>query len=87
MRSATITHRNANFSRSLRHNNHYVRITILKFQLFTYHHVLNWLFKIIEQSGRLTPWIIRLAAFEFEIKYKKGADNHHTDVLSILLSE
>lgn len=40
---------------------------------------------ISEPSGRLTRWRLLLAEFNFQIKYKKGADNHHADALSRLL--
>ena len=56
------------------------------FTVYTDHNSLNWLFNITEPSGRLTRWRLRLSEFKFDIKYKKGADNHHADALSRLLT-
>ena len=57
-----------------------------EFTVFTDHNSLNWLMNITEPSGRLTRWRLRLSEFNFSIKYKKGADNHHADALSRLLT-
>ena len=57
-----------------------------EFTVYTDHNSLNWLFNITEPSGRLTRWRLRLAEFNFSIKYKKGADNHHADALSRILA-
>lgn len=64
-------------------------LTYLKYEKFTVfknHHALNWLFNITDPYRRLTRWILRLAEFDFKMKYKKGANNHHTDGLSRLLT-
>ena len=50
------------------------------------HHSLHWLFTTTEPSSLLTRWRLQLAEFEFTIAYKKGADNHHADALSRLLT-
>lgn len=54
--------------------------------VFKDHRAVNWLFNISEPSGRLTRWRLRLSEFFFEIKYKKGADKHHINALSSLLT-
>ena len=57
-----------------------------EFVVHSAHHSLRWLFNIVEPSGRLTRWRLLLAEFNFKVAYKKGADNHHADALSRLLS-
>lgn len=54
--------------------------------VFTDYHALKWLFNISETSGRLTRSWLRLVEFNFRVKYKKGAGNHHADALSSLLT-
>ena len=57
-----------------------------KFVVHSDHHALHRLFTITEPSSRLTRWRLRLAEFDFTMAYKKGADNHHADALSRLLT-
>ena len=57
-----------------------------EFTVFTDHDSLTWLYNVTEPSGKLTRWRLRLAEFHFAIKYRKGADNHHADALSRLLT-
>lgn len=56
------------------------------FTVFTGHHALNMLFNITESSGSLTLWRLRLAEFDFNIKYREGGDNHHDNSLSRILT-
>ncbi len=55
-----------------------------KFDLHTDHAALQWLFKVDDPSGRLMRWRLRLAEFNYDICYKKGASNHHADAMSRL---
>ena len=57
-----------------------------KFLVHTDHNALKWLLNITEPSSRLTRWRLRLAEFDFEVRYKKGKDNQHADALSRLLT-
>ena len=43
---------------------------------------LRWLFSIADASGRLLRWRLRLCEFAFDIKYRKGSENHAADALS-----
>lgn len=56
------------------------------FVVYTDHHALKWLLKIIETSSSLTRWRLRLTEFDFEVSYKKGNEDHHEDALSRLLT-
>jgi hypothetical protein len=55
-----------------------------KFTVHTDHSALRWLFNIVEPSGRLARWRLRLSEFDYEIAYKKGSANVHADTLSRL---
>ena len=37
--------------------------------------------------ARLVRWALRLAEFDFEIRYKKGTENSNADCLSRLVAE
>lgn len=87
MRNGTIPHRNANESRlfgNLQTLSLYLKYET--FTVFTDHHALKHIINITEPSGLLTRYRLRLTEIDFKIKYKKGAENHHTDTLSSLLT-
>lgn len=46
------------------------------------HRALQWLLEIKSPSSRLMRWKIRLAGYDFEIKYIKGKANYVADCLS-----
>ena len=48
------------------------------------HSALRWLMEIVEPSGRLMRWRLRLSEFDFRIEYKKGTLNAQADALSRL---
>jgi hypothetical protein len=54
-----------------------------KFLVYTDHHSLQWLMKA-SSPARLVRWALRLAEFDFEIKYRKGGENGNADALSRL---
>jgi hypothetical protein len=54
-----------------------------KFTIYTDHHSLQWLMKATSPT-RLVRWALRLAEYEFDIKYKKGGENSNADALSRL---
>lgn len=54
------------------------------FTLFTYHEPIRWLLNLTDVSGRLFRWRLRLAEFDFEVKYERGNNNHLADTLSRL---
>lgn len=54
----------------------------LKFVVFTDHSSLKWFLNLNNPTGRLARWGVRLSAFNFEIKHRKGADNVVPDSLS-----
>lgn len=56
-----------------------------KFNVLTHHYVLKSIFNITDPSVRLTPWILRLADFDFKIKYQKIQRNQHASAFSRLL--
>ena len=58
-----------------------------KFIVHTDHAALHWLLTINEPSGRLMRWRLRLAEFDFEVKYKKGKANAQADALSRLFTD
>ena len=55
-----------------------------KFTVFTDHSTLYWLLTIDDPSGRLIRWRLRLAEYDFDVKYKKGKINTEPDALSRL---
>lgn len=54
------------------------------FTLYTDHSALKWMFDLVDVSGRLARWRLRLLEFDFTIKYRKGADNVVADAISRL---
>lgn len=52
--------------------------------VFTEHDTMHRILTIDDQSGRLMRWRLRLAEFDFELKYKKGRANTQDDALSRL---
>ena len=52
------------------------------FTVLTDHLALKWLEKIDNTSGRLARWAMELSQWDFEIKYRKGADNMVADAIS-----
>lgn len=54
----------------------------LKFTIYTDHSSLKWFLNLNNPTGRLARWGVRLSAFNFEIKHRKGADNIVPDSLS-----
>lgn len=57
-----------------------------KFIVHTYHATLHWILTISDTSGRLMRWRLRLAEFDFEVKYKKGRKNQQAGALCRLLT-
>ena len=53
-----------------------------KFTVLTDHNSLSWLMKINDPSGRLMRWRLRLAEYNFDVRYKKGAQNWCADFAS-----
>lgn len=53
-----------------------------KFTVYTDHHSLIWLANLKDPRGRLARWAVRLQAFNFELKHRKGKDNAVADLLS-----
>ena len=58
-----------------------------KFVLHTDQESLSWLMNIEDPSGRLLRWRLRLAEFDFEVKYKLGKLNTQADAMSRLLTD
>lgn len=54
----------------------------LKFTVFTDHSSLKWFLNLNNPTGRLARWGVRLSAYNFEIRHRKGADNVVPDSLS-----
>lgn len=52
--------------------------------LFTDHNALKWMFDLVDVSGRLARYRLRLLEFNFTINYRKGADNVVADAISRL---
>ena len=55
-----------------------------RFTVFTDHAALHWLLTIDDPSGRVIRWRLRLAEYDFEVKYRKGKINTQADALSRL---
>lgn len=54
----------------------------LKFLVYTDHASLKWFLNLNNPTGRLARWGVRLSAFNFDIKYRRGKDNDVPDALS-----
>lgn len=54
----------------------------LTFTVFTDHSSLKWFLNINNPTGRLARWGVRLSAYNFEIKHRKGSENVVPDSLS-----
>ena len=52
-----------------------------KFKLVTDHWALKWLRTLKDPDGRLGRWALKLQGYDFDVEYRKGADNH-ADYLS-----
>ena len=52
------------------------------FKVYTDHSALKWFLSISNPTGRLARWGVRLSAFDFEIKHRRGVDNVIPDALS-----
>lgn len=53
-----------------------------KFQLFTDHKPLQWLFALKDPNSKLYRWRLKLSDFNFDIHYKPGKSNYVADALS-----
>ena len=53
-----------------------------KSTVLTDHNALRWLMQITDPSGRLMRWRLRLAEFNFDVRYKKGSINWCADFAS-----
>lgn len=53
-----------------------------KFVIETDHKPLTWLWSLKTPNSRLIRWKIKLEEYDYEIKYKKGCENHVADALS-----
>lgn len=53
-----------------------------KFVIYTDHKPLTWLMSLKDPNSRLTRWRLKLAEYNFEIKYKQGSINSNADALS-----
>lgn len=53
-----------------------------EFDVFTDHSALKWFLNLNNPTGRLARWGIRLSAFNFDIKHRRGKDNVVPDALS-----
>lgn len=56
--------------------------TGLKFTVYTDHSALKWFLNLNNPTGRLARWGVRLSAFGFDIKHRRGVDNVIPDALS-----
>ena len=52
------------------------------FTVLTDHQSLKWLQKIENPSGRLARWAIELSQWDFDVHYRRGAENHIAGALS-----
>ena len=52
------------------------------FTVVTDHQSLKWLEKLENPSGRLARWALELSQWDFDVQYRKGADNNVADILS-----
>lgn len=53
-----------------------------RFTVYTDHSALKWFLSLSNPTGRLARWGVRLSAFDFEIKHRRGVDNVIPDALS-----
>lgn len=53
-----------------------------KFQIYTDHRPLAWLYSLKEPNSKLTRWRLRLQEYDFTIVYKNGKQNTNADALS-----
>lgn len=53
-----------------------------KFIVYTDHSALKWFLNLNNPTGRLARWGVRLSAFNFEIKHRRGSENIIPDALS-----
>lgn len=56
-----------------------------KFTVYTDHSALKWFINLNNPTGRLARWGVRLSAFNFDIKHRRGVDNVIPDALSRVL--
>jgi len=52
-----------------------------RFTVRTEHECLRCIYRLKTATGRLLRWRLRLEEFDFEVKYKKGANHHFPDAL------
>lgn len=57
-----------------------------RFVVETDHQSLKWLLEA-KSPTRLVRWALRLAEYDFEVKYRKGSQNSNADGLSRLVTE
>lgn len=53
-----------------------------KFTIYTDHRPLTWIMSIKDPNSKLTRWRLRLAEYNYDVKYKKGKSNTNADALS-----
>ena len=53
-----------------------------KFQIYTDHRPLVWLFNLKEPNSKLVRWRLKLEEFDYTIIYKSGRQNTNADALS-----
>lgn len=58
-----------------------------KFVVHSDHAALHWLLTVSDPSGRLMRWRLRLAKYDFEVKYKPDKANTQADALSPLRTD
>lgn len=56
-----------------------------RFIVYTDHAALKWFLKLNNPTGRLARWGVRLSAYNFEIRHRRGSDNVVPDFLSRLI--
>lgn len=52
------------------------------FTVYTDHSALKWFLSLSNPTGRLARWGVRLSAFNFNLKHRRGVDNVIPDALS-----